>query len=264
MDYQGGAAVRVYVDLVMGLNFLVDFLLLLGTNRLAGYPPGMMRTATAAAVGGVYGGMCMVPGFRFLGNTLWRLVSLGLMGGIAFGISRGTLRRVVLFVLLSMALGGIATGLDHGGMVALILSAGGLCLLCAVGFQGKMGVAFIPVELSYHGRKISLMALRDTGNTLRDPLTGETVLVVGAEAANALLGLSAQEVASPVETAASGRIAGLRLIPYRAVGQSCGMLMAIRLDGVKIGGREAGTLVAFTADGLGMDAEYQALVGGAV
>ena len=252
----------VYVDVVMGLNFLVDFLLLLGTNRLAGYPPGMLRTAAAAAVGGIYGGMCMVPGFRFLGNTLWRLVSLGFMGSVAFGVSRGTLRRVVLFVLLSMALGGIATGLGHGGMPALILSAGGLCLMCAMGFQGKFGTSFVPVELTHDGRTVRLMALRDTGNTLRDPLTGEAVLVVGAEAAKALIGVTAQEVASPVETVASGRIAGLRLIPYRAVGQSCGMLMAFRLDGVKIGGREAGTLVAFTAEGLGMDAEYQALAGG--
>lgn len=264
MGYQGGAAVTVYVDVVMGLNFLVDFLLLLGTNRLAGYPPGMLRTAAAAALGGVYGGLCMVPGFRFLGNILWRMVSLGLMGGIAFGISRGTLRRVVLFVLLSMALGGIATGVGNGGMLPLIISAGGLCLLCAVGFQRKLGTTYLPVELTHGGRKMSLMALRDTGNTLRDPLTGETVLVVGADAAKTLLGLSRQEVASPVETMASGKISGLRLIPYRAVGQSCGMLMALRLDSVKIGGREAGTLVAFTSEGLGMDGEYQALAGGAV
>lgn len=254
----------VYVDVIMGLNFLVDFLLLLATNRLAGYPPGMLRVTAAAALGGVYGGMCMVPGFRFLGSTLWRVVSLGIMGGISFGISRGSVRRVVLFVLLSMALGGIATGLGHGGLLPLILSAGGLCVLCSVGFQGKMGAVYLPVELSYGGRKVRLMALRDTGNTLRDPLTGERVLVVGAATAKTLLGLSVQEVACPVETLALGKTIGLRLIPYRAVGQSCGMLLAIRMDSVKIGGREAGTLVAFTSEGLGMDGEYQALAGGAV
>ena len=41
----------VYLDLVMGLNFGVDFLLLLGTNHLAGFPPGYGRTAAAAALG---------------------------------------------------------------------------------------------------------------------------------------------------------------------------------------------------------------------
>lgn len=254
----------VYVDVVMGLNFLVDFLLLLGTNRLAGYPPGVRRSFFAAALGGFYGGICLIPGFRFLGNALWRIVSLALMGGAAFGFHRSAVRRLVLFVLLSMALGGIATGLGHGGAVPLILAAAGLCGLCAVGFQGKLGSSYLPVELSHGGRKVNLVALRDTGNTLTDPLSGETVLVVGAEAAQQLIGLSRKDLESPVETVASGKVPGLRLIPYRAVGKSCGMLIAMRLDHVKVGGNVSRSLVAFTAEGLGMNREYQALAGGAV
>ena len=36
--------VRIYVDLVAILNTIVDFLLILGTNRLAGFPPGCGRS----------------------------------------------------------------------------------------------------------------------------------------------------------------------------------------------------------------------------
>jgi stage II sporulation protein GA (sporulation sigma-E factor processing peptidase) len=246
----------------MGLNFLVDYLLLLGTNRVAGYPSGKLRAAGAAALGGLYGGMCLVPGFRFLGNTLWRMVSLGLMGSIAFGLGRGTIRRVVLFVLLSMALGGLSSGLGHGGFLPLVLSALGLCGLCTIGFRGKLGAAYLPVELHYKGKTINLTALRDTGNTLRDPLTGEHVLVTGAEVAQKLLGLSKQDLAHPVETMEAGKLAGLRLIPFRAVGRSHGMLLGVRLDAVKVAGQGTGTLVAFAPEGLGMDGEYQALAGG--
>ena len=39
----------VYLDLVMLLNFLVDYLLLLGTNRLSGSPMTPGRCALAAA-----------------------------------------------------------------------------------------------------------------------------------------------------------------------------------------------------------------------
>ena len=70
---------RVYLDLVMGLNFLVDLLLLLGTNRLSGFPAGWKRTVPAAALGAMYSGGCCLPGFYFLGNTFWRLVCLGLI-----------------------------------------------------------------------------------------------------------------------------------------------------------------------------------------
>lgn len=254
----------VYVDGVMGLNFMVDFLLLVGTNRLAGHPTELRRILPAAVLGGIYGGMCMVPGFRFLGSILWRLVSLGLMGVIAFGFHRGVIRRVMLFVLLSMALGGIAMGLGTGGFLTLILAAVALSLLCTLGFQGKLGMVCVPLELSHKGKRIKLTALRDTGNTLRDPVTGEAVLIVGSEAALQLLGMTKQEVASPVETLASGKYSGLRLIPYRAVGQSSGMLIAMRLDEVKLGGVRTNTMVAFTAEGLSGAEEYQALAGGAI
>ena len=39
-DFRGGAGMVVYLDGIMGLNFLVDWLLLLGVNRISGFPPG--------------------------------------------------------------------------------------------------------------------------------------------------------------------------------------------------------------------------------
>ena len=108
----------VYLDLVMGLNFVVDFLLLLGTNRLTGSPPGAARAALAAAVGGLYGGMCLLPGFAFLSKLPWNLVSLGCMGVLAFGLCREAAAKTAVFVILSMASSrsprsgmGISTGL---------------------------------------------------------------------------------------------------------------------------------------------------------
>lgn len=252
----------MYIDLLVVLNFAVDFLLLLGTNRLAGYPPSPGRAALAAAFGGVYGGVCMLPGFRFLGNTLWRLVSLTLIAMIAFGFRRSALRRGILFTLLSMALGGIALGLGGGGFWALVAAAGFLCILCAVGFRGKVGgSAYVPVELCYAGKRLRLTALRDTGNTLRDPVTGQQVLVVGAEVAQKLTGLTRQQLEKPVES--MGSMPGLRLIPYRAVGQPGGMLLALRIPEVKIGSWKGSSLVAFAPEGIGSEGEYQALTGGA-
>lgn len=250
----------IYLDLVILLNFLVDLLLLLGTNRLAGYPAGVGRAALAAGLGGIYGGACLLPGFSFLGSTLWRVVSLGLMGAIAFGTECGALRRCVLFVLLSMALGGVALGLGSGSFLSLVAAAAAVSLLCVLGFQGKAGKRFVPVVLQFGENRIKLTALHDTGNTLRDPVTGESVLVAGAEAARVLLGLSAQALAEPVETVASGAVAGLRLIPYRAVGREAGMLAALRFPEARIGGKRRSVVVAFAPEGLGNGCE--ALIGG--
>ena len=251
----------VYLDVVVFLNFLVDFLLLLGTNRLCGHPTKPGRIALAAAVGGIYGGCCLLPGFAFLSNTLWRIVSLGCMALIAFGISVSALRRGIVFVLLSMALGGVALGLGGISFWKLALSALCVCLLCVIGFRGKIRQErLVPVELIHEGKKVRLTALQDTGNTLQDPITGKPVLVVGADVAELLIGLSQSQLQKPAESV--GAIPGLRLIPYRAVGKENGLLLALRISQVKVGRWQGSGLVAFAPEGLCSEGTYQALTGG--
>ncbi len=253
----------VYLDLVVVLNFLVDFLLLLGTNRLSGFPAEPWRCAGAAGLGSLYAAACLLPGFRFLGNSLWRMVSLGLMGVLAFGCNRSALRRGAVFLLLSMALGGLALSIGRNDFPALVLAAGLCFCLCRVSFGSRVGgQEYVPVTLRYGGREVSLIALRDTGNTLRDPITGEPVLVVSGEVGQQLTGLTAAQLAAPLET--MGKLPGLRLIPYRAVGNPCGMLLGLRMEDVQIGGKRGTAIVAFAPEGLGNGGMVQALTGGAI
>ena len=254
---------QIYLDLVMLLNFLVDFLLILGTNRLCGYPFGAKRASLSALFGSIYAGICLLPGFAFLGNFLWRAVSLGFMSAIAFGFTKNAVRRGVVFTLLCMAMGGVALVVNSRGFWSVFFSGAGVCLLCAIGFRNKLGVqSFVPVELKYGEKKMRLTALQDTGNTLRDPVTGNDVLIVGADVAQKLIGLTRSQLRSPVEFLDA--MPGLRLIPYRTVGQGSGFLLALRLSEVKIGNQQRNTLVAFAPEGLHSEGAYQALTGGSV
>lgn len=254
---------EIYLDLVMVLNFLVDFLLLLGTNRLAGFPAQPWRAAGAALLGAVYSGACLLPGFRFLGNFLWRVISLCLMGTLAFGMNAGTWKRIGLFLLLTMAMGGIALRLGRGDMVSVVLCAVICLLLSAVSFGGQtVGREYVPLQIASGGRTANLIALKDTGNTLKDPLTGEPVLVISAAVAGRLTGLTLQQLKNPMDTLTSRVVPGLRLIPYHSVGNAGGFLLAKRFDDVVIGGKRKSALVAFAAEGLGNGEIYQALTGG--
>ena len=247
----------IYLDLVMVLNFLVDLLLLLGTNRLSGFPPGWRRILPAAALGSLYAGICLLPGMGFLGGCFWRTVFLGLMGWWAFGWNPGGWRRSAVFLVLSLALGGAVS--RGSGFSALILGAGGLWLLCRVAFQGSVGGSeYLPL----HVGGLSLTALRDTGNTLKDPISGEAVLVISGDYSEALAGLSRDQLAHPLETLAARAVPGLRLIPYCAVGRGSGMLLAKRFSDVKLGNVTRDALVAFAPEGLGKNQMYQALAGG--
>ena len=252
-----------YLNLVMLLNFLVDYLLILGTNRLSGFPPGWGRGALAAAAGGLYGGVCMIPGFHFLMNAFWRMVSLLLIGLIAFGCNRNMPRRCGIFVLLSLALGGVVSGLSGENFWMTAIVVGIVCLLCRMGFSGSVAAKeFVPVKIAHEGNVVSVIALRDTGNSLKDPVTGESVMVIGAQTAMCLLGLNRQQLLTPMETLAGSSIRGLRLIPYRSVGGS-GMLLAKRFADVQIGDRKGSAIVAFAPEAIGRGEGYQALTGGA-
>ena len=248
----------------MGLNFLVDFLLLLGADRLAGFPSAVGRCALAAGLGAAYSGACLIRGFSFLGNALWRIVFLGLMAVIAFGWNRSAIRRGGVFVMLSMALGGAALGLGRPDQVGLILTALVLWAICRFGLKSVGEQTYVPVTLRYREKEMKLLALRDTGNTLRDPLTGEQVLVAGADVAAELLDLTQEQLSRPVETLARGKLRGARLVPYCAVGQPAGMLLAVRFSGAMVGGVRGDPLVAFAPQVLGRGEAYRMLTGGAV
>lgn len=253
----------IYLDLAVGLNTLVDFLLLMGTNTLAGFSGSWKRCLGGAILGGIYAGVCLLPSFRFLGSLLWRSVFLGLMASVAFGWGRGSIKRIGVFLLLSMALGGIAVGLNRIRLPELIISALVLWLLCRVSFGNGVGQqTLVPVVIRHGKTKVEVLALQDTGNTLRDPVTGEPALVLSADAAETLTGLTRQQLEAPLETLAEGKIRGLRLLPYRAVGRGSGMLLAMTFADVTIGKKRGKALVAFDPGGLGGETMYQALTGG--
>ena len=236
------------------LNFLVNFFLLLGTNQIAGGSPGAKRAALAAAVGGVYAAVCLK--YSPLGDLLFRLMSIALMSRIAFGRSFGG--RGVLFLLQQLAISGIAAGLQSSGIFSVILGAAGVCLVCMAGFLEKK---YIPIELTHGSRRVCITALRDTGNTLIDPVTGRSVIVVGADIAEKLTGLKKEQLLCPVET--MGALPGLRLIPYHTIDKPEGLMLGLWVKEAKIGRRKGGVLVAFAPEKLSEDGQVQALTGGA-
>ena len=248
---------RLYLIPVMGLCFAVDGLLLVCAAQLAEQESPLTNMALAAALGALYGGACLMPPFGFLGGTGWRLVSLGVMGMVAYGLSREGLRCVVVFVLLNMAAGGLVSALSGE---ETLLAAVIVCLLLLLVLR-RGSNRCVPVVLQWGQRRLELLALRDTGNTLTDPVTGERVLVVGPQIAQELLGLTRQQLADPVKTMEKHPLPGLRLIPYRAVGGQ-GFLLAMRLQNVQIGKRKGNRVVAFAPAGLDKAEGFQALTGG--
>ncbi len=252
----------IYLDVLILLNFAINLCLLTATARITGAHTPFWRLGAGAALGAVYAAMSVLPGFYFLGKNLWRGVFLGLMAAVAFGFEKGVIRKGMVLLGFSFLLGGIALGLQLKGFLSLLLAGGGV-VLAGFLFWGKaLGHAgeLVPVCVRLGEREVRLTALRDSGNTLKDPFTGESVLVVQGSSAKELLG--SIDLKSPGTAVAGWKGAGKpRLLPYHALGGK-GVLFALRCDGVSIGGKAAGTLVAFSPEELSTTGEYQALAGG--
>ena len=128
----------------------------------------------------------------------------------------------------------------------------------------------MPAVITLGGRRTALTALVDTGNTLTDPVTNRPVMVAEGEKLVSLFpegecpgeGDLRDPVAS-LERLSQGAGKGRwRLLPYQAVGVDCGMLLALRTDGVRVGEEDyGGILVALAPGRLSDGGGYSALIG---
>lgn len=277
----------VYLDTLLLLNLIVDYLLLLVTAKVAGEPFRRLRLLAGGLVGALFSALCFLPGLEWLTHPACKLGGAALMLLAAFGGSRRLLRLSLCFFALSCALGGgvllisllsgrgmsfqngvLSTGLD---LKAVLLSAAVCYAVLSLLFRraGRhAGRELAPVVVSLGGESILLTALRDTGNTLTDPATGRPVLVAEGEKLRRLLpgelvdGLG--EPARAMERFARSPLGRrLRLLPYRAVGVDCGFLLAVRMDRVSVGGQDyGGLLVGLSPTPVSDGGGYQALFGG--
>lgn len=242
------------------LAFLVNVLLLLGTNKLLGCSNRPLHNIVGAGIAVLHSEACLLSGFHFLSSFFWNVVCMLTTALVAFGLERQSIVKCGIFILLKMALSWLAVGAG-GGLWMPLFGAFAIFFLCGFVFrEQRHAKPMLPVELHYGENNIRIWALRDTGNTLRDPITGKPVLIIGPKVATKLTGLTQKQLENPVET--MGVLPGLRLIPYETVGTQNGLLLGLKLANTKIGKWQGSSLVAFAPRGFGEHQAYQGLTGG--
>lgn len=280
----------VYVDTLFLLNAAVDYLLLLCAAKVAGEPLRRSRFALGALLGGVYAVALFLPGLGFLQHPLCRLATGVLMVLCAFSGTRRLLRQTLIFAALACAFGGGVLAVSLLGGRGLALGNGvfytvpdlKIVLLSAAGCYAGLTLVFrrwgrhtagggelSQVRLCLDGRSVTLTALSDTGNTLSDPISGRAALVAEGERLLPLFPDGVRPEAADLADPVGGleRLSPLlpgrfRLLPYRAVGISRGLLLAVRVDRVETRDETArDALVALSPTPVSDGGAYQVLVG---
>lgn len=275
-------SLTVYVDAVLALNFCVNYLLLRATARLGASAVGAKRCAVAALLGAAYAVAVYLPHCAWLQVPAMRLLVAGLMLLCAFGGRRSTLRLGAVFAALSLVLCGAIYAVQSLG-AGPVASQGGL--LFPVSFASVLLTAFavhlacrlflprlthangsvIRLQVRIKERSTCLSALRDSGNTLCDPVSGKRVLTAHWTVAERLLPLrlEAGDFQDPTHLALRLKTYAPRLIPYRAVGVQNGLLLALPCIICHREHRENG-LIAFSPTPVSDGGAYEALTGGMI
>ena len=286
-----GSGVRVstvYIDEVFLVNAAVDLLLLKTAVDLTGSGTRPWRLWAGAGFGGAAACAVYLPGLGWLGRLPGAGLSFLGLCLICFGWRGRAWKRWLWFFCVCCGFAGLVLAVcgllripafSRAGRVfyrlsgrLLVLLAGavwGLCRLLLDRFARHRGRELVRLELKLGERSFRCAALRDTGNTLADPTTGEPVLVVRWQAAARLLpelGLTKAQFEDPaglllrLGTARPGLRA--RLIPFRAVGVE-GLLAALVLDRVTEDGKPVPTrLAAFSPTEISDGGGYEAIVQG--
>ena len=280
----------VYIENVFFLNWIIDYFLLLASAGFAGAPLQRVRFAICSAVGGLYAVAVLMPQFAVLSYLPVKLLAGCIMALLAYWPLQRKWHLTALFFLLGGALAGVVLAVSlasfrFGYLIeniyymrmtwpVLLITTTTMYLLLRVIFRQsarhRKGELMV-VTVSVQQQQRQLTALHDTGNTLRDPVNGRAVLVLERKALNglwtpdveAVLGAAIPPEEKMVRLHHEGIGTEFTLLPFRSVGVSSGLLLAVRSDYIKVGKRTyPNTLIALCDSSVSDGGCYQALWGG--
>ena len=233
----------LYLDSLLFFELASDLTLLWAAGKLCQARRRKLRLLAAAFLGAGYALLSVLwaPAASLAGKA----VSLAAMLLIAYGREKSLWRLGLAFLAMCAVYAGAASAViwtsGRASLRALVFALGVSLGVCALPFRfsGRRG-GRVRLRLVRGSRCIELTALRDTGNRLREPLSGDPALIA-AEAD--LLPLLEPELQSRL-SATAGLSAperltilgpGFRLLPYRTL-QGGGLLLAFRPDQVFLDG----------------------------
>lgn len=255
----------IYGEYLFLENFITGAMILHLTRVFSGVRAGKLRLIAGSVFCGLYAFIIFVP--------LAVLPSLAIKLAFSFGVvlfvfgpreRRVYGRLVMLFYMISFAMGGITIGLMYLFQVTGV-SANGAFYMGSIGYllvtMGaaaaylllSMAASWMKSQFLYRqagsrvrivllGKSTELAGLLDTGNFLSEPVTGKPVFLL---AESSLERIFSPEISAILRTekdpqkamaalGGEGIAKRLRLLPYRAVGTEGGLLLGVRPDYIEI------------------------------
>ena len=202
--------VKIYVDVLFIINFIIDYILLSITSFFAKKSPSVIKMCTASSVGALFAScIFFVPLNTFFSLAFTSAVAF-LMVFIAFGSKKALilLKDTAIFYLITITASGVGFGIIFSGKASKFAMNNGIfyadidaytllfvfvfsvaIIHTATGYIKKQKIksAFLySVTIEKNGRTVCDTALFDSGNFMCDPITQKSVIVAEWQSVSSL------------------------------------------------------------------------------
>ena len=235
----------VYLDVFFMINFIMDYMIILITSKIAKIKKNRIRKLAGAGFGALYSVIVIKPLTNHLFKiTLVNILVAAVMVLISFGFISASvyIKNVLLLFVVSFTMSGIINYLYYstiiGKYVRNVLSGNSnkvvnarkfilVSVLAYILLSAIVRIIFIirkdmelyyDVKITFKGKSVVVRGLYDTGNGLTEPVSGKMVHIAEYEILKPLL--EGDEKAKE----------NIYVIPFHSIGEEDGIMYGIRMD----------------------------------
>ena len=290
----------IYLDVVLIENLCMNYIILFATGYLLKIKMNHIRLILSAILGGIYSILAYMEILEIYSNFALKIILSIVMVYLAYHAKniKQLAKQIVFFYLTSFIFGGCAFALLYFIKPQEILIRNGTYIgtypLKVAILGGIVGFTITVIAFHFVKKKISkkdiycnitiyfeeknvtAIALLDTGNMLKDPITSIPVIVVEKEILknilpeiilNNLNKIIGGDVPKEVyEDENLQYITKFRVIPFSSIGKANGMLLGFKANKVEIKDEENietinNVIVGIYENKLSKKNQYSALIG---
>ncbi len=288
----------IYIDIIIVENLIMNYIILYATGIISKDKISYTRIFFASLIGAVYAVTEYILKLNIYSNILIKIVLSIIIVYVAFYPQnvKKMYKQLVMFYVTTFTFGGVATyliyvlkpqniiiknGMYVGTYVLKVIFLGaivGTAILFVAFKLAKNKITkkdmICKIKIKINGKEKVLDAMVDTGNMLKEPITGTPVAVVER---TSLYDLLPKEILNNTESILGGDfgkipedikneyIPKLKIIPFASLGRQNGMLVGIKPEKIEVINEQKeknkNAIIGIYNKSLTKKGEYKALIG---
>ena len=291
--------ITIYVDLIFFENLVMNSIILYATAIILKVKTKIWRMLISSTIGSVYAIALYITNLNIFNSVISKVILSIIMVYIAFNpqSAKKVCKYTVIFYFTSFVFGGMAlyliyfikpqdvlikNGMFVGDYILKVIILGGILAFIVIKISLKIIKTkinpkdmYCKVKISLNGKNVETIAMIDTGNLVKEPITNTPVIIVESsllyevipkEILNNLDNLLCGNLGDVTEKIQEEYISKLRCIPFSSLGKQNGMLVGIKSDEIEIikedlSQKYKNIIIGLYDKSLTKRGEYRALIG---